>query len=672
MLLYFRERHTIEMSSMLRNGLALLRFLTVGTIVFLLLGPLLRHLDVRIEQPIVVIAADNSSSLTLGPDSALIRTSYPSMLGDLSVALGSQYQVVRYTFGEDTKEGSDINFSEPVTDLSNLLQSVKNRYANRNIGALIIASDGLYNRGSNPRYSTAGLNVPIYTIALGDTSVKRDARLAEVAINRIAFLGNQFPIEAVLKADKLKGQSMVFSISRQGKELFRETLNIDADDYTKTLRAVLDADKPGTQQYVVRIAPISNEVTLANNARSVFIDVIDSRQKVLLLAASPHPDIFALREAISENENYKVESKLIETFDGDFEPYNLVVLHQLPSYNAQSERVRTALLKSEIPLLTIVGSQTDYSMLSRIGLGLDLANFRGAFNDVGATVNPGFSSFKIDAEFNNLLRNAPPLRMPFGTWRTANSSEAILQQRVGSIATSDPLLVANQTGGRKTATLLGEGLWRWRLYDYAVANNHDRFDKFVVSLVQYLSLKDDKRKFRLQYANSFMENERVVIGAELYNDSYELVNDPEIRIEIQDEEERTYPFTFSRTEKAYRLDAGFFPVGNYSFTASVQRGSDTFEERGNFIVKPFALEASSLTADHNLLFNISNSGGGAMVYPSQAVEELSLALLTENPLKPVSYSTEVLSPVIDLEWILVVLLILLSVEWFARKRAGVY
>ncbi len=670
--LYFRDRQTAGLSPTLRTALATLRFAGVAIIVFLLLGPLIRNIDVRIEQPIVVIAADNSSSLVLGPDSASVKESYPAMLRELSAALGDQYQVVQYTFGEDTKEGDNLDFKDPITDMSNLLQSVKNRYANRNIGALVLATDGLYNRGSNPRYSTGGLSIPIYSIALGDTSVKRDARISEVAINRIAFLGNKFPIEAVINADKLNGRDLKFTISRQGKELYNETLKVGSENFTKTIRAVLDADKPGTHQYILRIAPIDGEVTFANNTRSVFIEVIDSRQKVLLLANSPHPDLFALRQAISGNENYKVETKLLDDFDGDFEPYNLVVLHQIPDLNGRSESIRTKLLQSDIPILAIIGSQTDLPMLPRTGLGIDLSGFRNSYNDVGASINQSFSSFKIDDELSNLLKDAPPIRIPFGSWRIANSSEVVLNQKIGNISTSDPLLVINQVGDRKTAAFIGEGIWRWRIYDFATAKSHERFDKFIGNLVQFLALKADKRKFRLQYDNSFMENDRIVISAELYNDAYEPINDPEVQIDVTDDEGNNYPFTFSRTAQAYRLDAGYFPVGNYTFVASAKRGSEILEERGNFIVKPFALEAASLTADHRLLYNLANSSGGIMTYPNDAVADLSNALLTDKPLKPTSYTTEILSPVLNFKWIFALLLALVSIEWFARKRSGIY
>jgi hypothetical protein len=670
-LLYYKESRSAEFPKFVRSLLAALRFLAVAVLVFLLLGPLVRTTNIEIEPPIVVIAADNSSSLVLGPDSTAVRESIAAQIAALESSLGTKYEVFTYTFGQDVAEGSNLDFTAPVTDMSGLFQSLKNRFANRNLGAIVLASDGIYNRGANPRYATGGLGAPVYTIALGDTSLKRDAYIGEVALNRIAFLGNQFPLEVMLGASKLDGRTIAFSVEHRGKTVYSENISITGESFSKTLRMLLDADAPGRQQYTLRIRPIDGEAIVANNVRQVFIDVIDNRQKVLILANSPNPDIHALRQAISSNENYEVNVALLDDFSGDFSTYDLLVLHQIPSIGNESESLRRDLLKSEVPIFAIVGSQTVTSMLSRYGLGADLTAAKNTFSDVRAATNPNFSAFKLGEGLDQYLKDAPPIRTPFGTWRVSNSSETLLYQTVGNIATENPLMVINRMGERKTAVLLGEGLWRWRLYDFATSESHARFDGFIGSIVQYLSLKADKRLFRIQHEDRFMENERIVFSGELYNDSYEPVNEPDVNITIRDAEGKEYPFTFLRTDAAYRLDAGTLPVGNYVYTARTNRGSGTLEASGAFSVEPFALEAANLTANHNLLYTLSANTGGNMYTPDQ-VEQLATDLLNGTPLKPVSYSTEELSPVLNLPWIFVLLLVFLSLEWLLRKRSGGY
>ena len=669
-LLYFRDTRFSETRGLL-TALTVLRFLSVTAISLLLIEPMVRYFDRDIEPPVVVLAVDNSQSLAMGRDSAAVREGYPQMVAELKASLSGNYDVAVYTFGQSIREDGTVDLSEPVTDLSSVFTEVKNRYANRNLGAVVLASDGIYNRGANPRYGLGAVPWKVLPIAMGDTAVRRDAFIAEVGVNRIAYLGNKFPIETTLEARKLDGRDLQFSIVRGGKTLHSANIKVEGNAFRKTLRVLLDADLSGTQKYSLRIAPVDGELTVANNTRDVFVDVIDGRQKILILAGAPHPDINALRSAVSANENYTAEVALLSEFDGNFSPYDLLILHQIPSPDAKSEPFRLDLLKSDVPVMAVVGTQTVVSMLSRYGLGVDLGGRAGSFHDVRAAVATDFSTFTLDEGLPAFLRDAPPLKVHFGQWRKANSADVLLYQRVGSIDTDDPLLIVNRNADRKTAVILGEGLWRWRLYDYATEGSHKRFDGFIGSLVQYLALKADKRFFKVNHERSFMENERIVFNAEVYNDAYEAVNDPEVSIVFKDEDGKDYPFTFSRTASAYRLDAGSLPTGTYSYLASTSRGGEKLEERGSITVKPFDLEGANLTADHGLLQAMADATGGRVFYPENA-GEINDYLSENASLSPVSYTTEVFDTVLNLKWIFFVILLLLSAEWFLRKRSGNY
>lgn len=674
-LLYYRNQRTSEMSRRVVILLAFLRFATVSIIAFLFLGPMIKYLDVSLDQPVVVIAADNTSSIILEGDSAgriekakAIR----DMLADLREKLAGEYEVADYTFGQEVREGEELDFSEPVTDISNLFASLKNRYANRNLGAVIVATDGIYNRGSNPRYATAGLKAPIYTIALGDTTVRRDLKIAETGSNRIAFLNNKFPIEARVEATKMDGRSIRFTISENGNTLFEESIQATSDNFAHTFRALLDADTPGLHAYRLEVSGGGDETTLANNSRTVYIDVIDSRRKVLIVAEAPHPDVNAIREAVESNENYEVVARLASGFDGDLKDFDLVITHNLPGPSMAGRQFAQRLADSELPFWAISGLRMDRNTWSELPTGLTFAGGGMKSGDVKGLVNRSFAKFTLPEGLDALIREAPPVQVPFGAQITGAATEAVLYQRVGPVETTDPLLVVREVAARRTAAFAGEGLWRWRIYNYAIDENHDTFDALINGVVQYLALKEDKRFFRLSGRHEYMENERVVITAELYDESYEPVTDGEVALEITDAEGRIYPFIFSSSGKTYRLDAGVFPVGTYSYTARVGRGGKNYEDSGRFVVRPFALESADLTADHNLLRAISANTGGRM-YSGENTADLIDHLTREGQiLKPVSHTSQVLKSLLDFKWIFFVLLAFLSFEWFLRKRSGYY
>lgn len=669
-LLYYRESRLGDLSKALRAALAVLRFGTVTILVFFLLGPLIRYYSTEVDQPVVVLATDNSSSLILGKDSIGNREQIEALQSELHANLGDNFELVSYTFGSDVSEGSDSTFSEPVTNIANLFESLKGRYANRNLGAVVVATDGIYNRGANPRYAVSGIESPVYTVALGDTSIQKDVLVAEVAANRIAFLGNKFPIEARIKADRVEGESLTYSVAHAGEVLEDGSFTAESDQFETTVRFLVDAEEPGLQRYTVRVSRVEDEITYANNTATVFVDVIDSRKKVLILADSPHPDVFALRRAISGSENYEVEVAFQENFQGNFDDFDLLVLHQIPSVKT-NQILQTSINQSKTPILAVVGAKTLTDRMPTFGLGVQLNASRSSFNDVSALVNPGFSLFKLDKNFNTFLSDAPPLLVPFGDWQISNSAEIVLSQRVGNIATDDPLLIVNEVNDEKNAVLLGEGMWRWRIYNYATAENHEDFDGFITGLLQYLSVEEDKRLFRVESPRDLMENERLIVNAELYNPALEPVNDVEVGIEFTDEEGKKFPFTFTRTQTAYRLDAGNLPVGTYNYTAFTTRNGKEYTDSGSLSIRPFALEGANLTANHRVLFNISENTGGEMIYPAD-ISALSEKIKASGSMQPVSYTTEIFTSLIQLGWPLFVLLALLSAEWFIRKRSGHY
>ena len=73
-----------------------------------------------------------------------------------------------------------------------------------------------------------------------------------------------------------------------------------------------------------------------------------------------------------------------------------------------------------------------------------------------------------------------------------------MNQMVGDIETQYPLLAFGELGGQRIGVLTAVGLWRWKLFDYAQNQNFDLSRELISQSVQYLSIKEDRRKFRVR------------------------------------------------------------------------------------------------------------------------------------------------------------------------------
>lgn len=669
-LLYYREKRT-ELSQRLKKGLAVLRFVTISLIAFLLMAPLIKITQTTREKPLIILAQDNSASPVMSADSVYYRQGYLASLQQLARELGDDFEVSTYTFGDQVREGLDVNYQEAETDLSGFIEEIRIRYANRNVGAVVMASDGLYNRGRNPVYAAENLPFTIYTVAMGDTSIRKDLILRDVQYNKVSYLGNRFPLEVVILGQKCTGASPTLKVSRNGQVLFTKVLKIDAADYLETVPLTLVANAAGMQHYRVEVSTVAGELSTVNNIQDIYVEVLDARQKILILGSAPHPDMSALKQSLETNTSYDVETALLRDFNKAAEDYQLVILHQLPAKNQPLPAVLQRMIGTRVPVLFLLGMNSDIVAFNNQKTGLLLMQGQQRWDEAQAVINTGFSLFTLSEETQRLMADAPPLSCPFGEYRLTPLMTPLFYQKIGKVATNRPLMVFSQGSEVRTGIVCGEGIWKWRLFDYLQSGQHAAFDELSGRIIQFLSVKADKGRFRVSARNLYAANEAVEFSAELYNESYEMVNGPEVSMQLTDQRGKKFEYAFNRTPSAYHLNAGILPVGDYKWLARVKSGSSWLEQRGAFPVQSVNKESLQLVADHELLSALASTHGGHMIQPQQ-LNSLADSLRARDDIKTITDTRQRFSDFINLFWVLMLIIVLLTVEWVLRKRGGAY
>ncbi|MDR0437009.1 MAG: hypothetical protein LBH22_01765 [Bacteroidales bacterium] len=651
-----------------RYLMAGLRFVSVFLISFLLLAFLLKIERRRTEKPIVVLLHDNTESLS---DFSKNNPQWFSKWADFSKSLKGQFEIEQMTFGKDISTSNDILFDEKQTNIANALSQIRTQFYGRNLSAVVLASDGIYTAGEHPLQAAENLRVPVFTVALGDTTEYKDVWIHRVNHNRYAYLGNQFPINIELQATQLVGTKVGLTIQHEGQTVFSKEVNIDKPRFFETIESFQKATKTGVQRYVISVSTVEGERNVTNNRSEIFVEVLDTRRKILLLAAAPHPDISAIRNSILESERYEVDLVLDGNLKSPLEKYDVVILHQLPArigvMNALVQQIST----KQLPVWTIVGIQTDLNAFNKMNFGVTVELRGQQTNDAFPSFNTAFTNFTFSDESKNQLFNFPPLSVPFAAYTVAESAQTFLFQKILNVTTDMPLMIASQNLNNRSVVLLGEGIWRWRLNEFLQRQNHDAVNELVKKTIQYLSASADKRLFRVNVKPIFDETEPIEIDAELYNDSYEPVTSAEVTIEIKNEDGVVYPFTFSPVGNIYRLRAGLLPVGDYTFVAQTKLGNQTHQATGRFSVRAMNIEQLNLRADHQLLYLIAKQTDAEMVYPNQ-LDELRNMLISREDAKPVTYVEKGFHELINLKWILVFVILILSLEYFLRRYFGAY
>ncbi|MBL0126622.1 MAG: hypothetical protein IPP83_04010 [Flavobacteriales bacterium] len=669
--LYRKAQGREGFSPRLGAFMAILRALAIASIAFFLLEPMVNMMVREVRKPVVVVLHDGSSSLTAAGDTASLKGAYREALERLPEELGDAYDIREFTYGEGVREGLHFDQQDALTDMGQALNEVYDRFSGPDLGAVIMDGDGITNRGRDPRLDAERLGVPIHTIALGDTTVRPDLLIRSVQHNRICFLGNEFPLIVRVDARHLKDVRTKVVVLHQGREVASQDLVVTADPFSHELAFSIKADRAGMQHYTVEVRGVDREFSQANNTQDVFIDVLDDRQKVLLLGASPHPDLGAIRLALLGLEGYEVDLDYATGFSKPVEAYDLIILHRLPSTKEGIVPLLERARAKAIPVLCILGSGMDMAALNNLRTGVRVTGARPAITDAQATLNTGFTYFTLDQETAKAIERFPPLQVPFGQYDLDRGAQALVMQRVGVVRTEAPLIAVLQQDGARMATIAGEGIWRWRIADQQRSGSTERADRLIHKLVQFLALKADKKRFRIDHAPLFTTSDAVVMNAEVYDPSYAPVPDAEVTINLKDEQGQEFPYAFRPAGDGYRLDAGRLPAGHYTWKANAQYKTERLAAQGEFIVRPIVLEATNLVADHGLLADLAARSGGTMVHPGD-LDALVTAIKGERTIASRSMVQPRYTDLISVRWLFGVILLLLALEWSLRRWSGAY
>lgn len=669
--LYFLRRND-DFSKPVTWSLAVLRFISTTLLVFLLVSPMIRTTSRTTEKPAIIIGVDNSSSIVMNADSSFYKTEFPEIIESLVKELSDDYDVHTYSFGDKVEVDKAPLFNSELTNVSALFDEVNTRYYNRNIGAVILASDGIYNSGSDPLYKVRNTSYPVFTIKLGDTLSRKDIRIQKISHNKTAFKGNRFPVDITIQAVEIPGASSVVRIVEDNNQIFSQEVNITSHNQVISVPVYLDADETGLKRLKVSVDAVDGEINTGNNSREIFIEVRESRLKVAVIAQSPHPDVAAIQRVLENSNNFEAKLFTGSEFNPELpEQYSLIVLSQIPSVENIGFRKYEQIVASKVPLLLMIGQQSNLQMINSLEAGLNISNFKGSYNEALPLLNSSFSLYVLTEQQRKLLEMVPPLVSPFAAYNIANSAKVLAYQRIGSTATDMPLILFNETPERRVGVIIGEGIWKWRMFDYITNNTHGNFDELMSKSFQYLTARNDRSRFRVEWNNFYAENENIMFTASLYNESYELITEPDVRMQIIDENNKKYDYNFSAGDQTYTLKVGTFPPGVYTFEAVADLAGETLRKSGSFVVTEIKMEDINLVANHKLLNTIA-AESGAKSYHIDETDLIPSDIKARDDVKSVTYSRRVYTDLIDLYQIMILLFLTLGFEWFIRKYMGSY
>ncbi|MBL4663501.1 MAG: VWA domain-containing protein [Flavobacteriaceae bacterium] len=657
-LVIFMYGYKTKYTGRLRWLFGSLRFITLFSLFLLLINPKFKTNTYTIEKPNLPVLVDNSASMVELGQSESIKD-VVSMLQN-NTELNEKFELSFYSFGSDFAEMDSLFFSEKRTHISKALKRVDALFKNETAPTILI-TDGNQTLGQDYEFSSTTFSNSIYPIIAGDSTQYIDLKLEQLNTNRYSFLKNQFPVEALLVYSGQGSVNSKFIIIQGGRRVFSQNVSFSENQNTQTITTTLPASSVGLQRYNAQIVPLEDEKNKVNNSKAFAVEVIDQATNVLVVSSVIHPDLGALKKAIETNEQRTITFKKPLEAASILNDYQLIILYQ-PDRNFRS--VYTEVTKLKKNTLTITGMLSDWNFINEIqqNFSKDATN---QSEDVTAILNLNYGAYAVD---DIGFEDFPPLYTEFGTLEINVPHETLLEQSIAGFSTNSPLIASTEINGVRNAIWDGEGFWRWRAHSYLSNESFEDFDEFVGNIVQYLASNKRRSRMEVTYETFYYNNNALQISAQYFDKNFVFDNRAQLTISVKNEEtEELTVFPMLLKNNYYEVDLSTLPASNYSFSVSVK--DEGIARSGNFTILEFNVEQQFLNANVTKLQRVATNTGGT-AYFIDKTEVLIDALLKNEKYKPIQKSDQKVVPLIDWKYLLGLIVIALSAEWFIRKYNG--
>ncbi len=635
--------------------LTFLRFISLLAVFVLLINPKIEQQIITVEKPNLVVAVDNSSSIKNSNQSSEVFGLIEKLKRDKS--LNEKFDIDYYSFGNNVEILDSLKFDESQTNISKPFKRFKEVYKNK-IAPIILVSDGNQTYGSNYEY----LDIPqaTYPIVVGDTTQYTDVSISQLNVNKYAYLENKFPIEVFLNYSGDKNINSKFEVYRGNQKVFSKAVNFSKEDNSENISFHLPANKVGVQYYSARISTLQNERNTTNNQKDFVVDVIDEQSNILLLTSFLHPDVGALKSAIEVNKQRKVTIKVIGD-DFNILEYQSVILYQPTNLFRD---VFVELDYQKINHFIITGTKTDWTFLNT-------AQDNFSKNEIEQTesylpiYNQSFQGFVThDIGFENF----PPLTGQFGAITFNIPYDNLLTQKIGSITTDKPILSTYEFGENRGVVLFGENSWRWRMTSKNENETSIDYDNFIGTLLQYVSSNKKANRLSVESEAIYYSNDVIKIFANYLDKNYVFDSTATLWLSLKNKETKlTKQVPFSMIRNNYSVDLSDLESGKYLFTVSVE--NEDLTGKGLFKVVDFDIEQQFLSANKKSLSVIAEKTDGQLYYLNN-ITSIATDLFEDDRFVSIQKSEKKLNSLIDWKWLLVLIIVSLSIEWFIRKYNG--
>jgi uncharacterized membrane protein len=720
--IYLRPR--VRLSKGTTATLIALRLTLLTLMVVLLLRPVVVVSSVIPRSSYVAMVIDDSVSMKLRdvPGGATrLETVKQALLNTNSGQqsflnrLDNKFKTNLYGFSGGLarlKDANDLYGEGRTSDVAGALDETIKRSSGMPLSAVVLATDGAANV---PRNLAAVLrelrarDIPVFTVGVGNTSRPMDAELTRVNMPRRVLAGSRLNIETIVGLSGYGATKVLLSVREDGRAVKTEEFNLRGND-TQAVNLEITPATPGIHRYTVEVTPLDGELTVENNKQDSLVEVIEGPLRILHVEGEPRWELGKIRESIQPNEKNVTVVSLQRTGENKF--YRQGIGNQV--------ELATGFPKTEDELFSyhalIIGSveagfftadelRSIEAFVARRGGGLLALGGRLAFDGgkykgttiedllpVSLTGGPVDDANSFTPVYKPILTGAgqahpitrltedrganqkawnelPPISVSEVLPNVKPGASVLLEARrvEGSGPQVAPLLIQQRYGRGQTLALTAADTWRWRMKMDSKNNAHETFWRQMLRyLVSGTPLQIEIGTEKEVHAL----DDTVNIVADIRDKRYNAVGDAHATARVTKPSGAVVdvPLKFT-TLNAVNTYSGEFKADELGQHRVELVGTSatlgTLSAKSNMLVSDLNREYYSAAQNSDLLKRIAAETGGKYYTPAEAQSLLDDLIYRQTP-----YSERVTKDLWDMPVNFMLIVGLLSAEWFLRKREG--
>jgi len=678
----------------------------------------------------VVVLADRSTSMSVADAGLSAQTRWANLRQRLEEAmpelekLQENFEIKVYTFDSDL---TPIDFSDGKLDVGDIpdgkqtaigaaIDDILRRESGKRIAAMVLLSDGAHQaftpRDLPPQDAVrrlADLGAPLYTVTFGqDRSVSqsRDLAVTDLVVSPTVYVKNELQISGNLRASGLTNEDITVQLlfeTAPGKMevVSSKTIKVTSEGEQIPVDMIYVPLSAGEKKITLRAIPPpgTSELVTSNNELSTFVTVLEGGLNVLYLEGLPRPELTHLKRALNASPDIQVTFELRDARDrakwGEdnsewFKPgkYNVYIIGDLDSEFFRKQDLE-ALVKAvdqgaglimlggyhsfwpggyqDTPLKDILPIEVD-DIARKTRQQFD----EPAISDPNVHI-PGPIRMLPDKRFGDSVSfmQLGPRATNRAEWeklpplKGANNFSS-LKQNAKPLAVTDAnqvLLAAIEPGNGRVLAFAGDTTYQWAMQGFG--DMHKRFWRQVIlwlakvdeSTAGSVWVKLDQRRYspgrRVEFSAGIRSKQPEAIAKATYTAEVILPNGQKRPVQLSREGDHAVG-SFNDTQEA----------GDYQIvvTSGTERGS------GRFTVQYQDLELDNPAARPAMMASLSKMTPDGEAIAPERLGEL-FRKLQEKPAE-LQVERQTKNTPWDKPWYFLLIVGLLSGEWFLRKKWG--